>query len=190
MKKRAAAAGLSKAAKKKRRWSRGFREDAPHEEAAALLRNGRPKKSKLAAPEPEPEPEVEQRFSDAEKKARALRKKLRDVDALKAAVADGVAVDAHQQAKLRAEAQLRRQLERVLAEVEREPPSANAREEEARRHEEALEEARQQEEAAAAEAARAAENAVRKKRELGGSLAERRARKQQEKRARVGASTT
>ena len=41
MKKRTSTAGLSKAAKKKRRWSKGFREDAPQEEPAVLVRNGK-----------------------------------------------------------------------------------------------------------------------------------------------------
>jgi len=73
-------------------------------------------------PEAEPEPvdEMEPRFTDAEKKLRALEKKLRAVKAIRALVARGVETDAQQQSKLRSEKALLAQLEAIRAEVQAE----------------------------------------------------------------------
>jgi len=73
-------------------------------------------------PEAEPEPidEMEPRFTDAEKKLRALEKKLRAVKAIRALVARGVETDAQQQSKLRSEKALLAQLESIRAEVQAE----------------------------------------------------------------------
>ncbi|EOD27456.1 hypothetical protein EMIHUDRAFT_235803 [Emiliania huxleyi CCMP1516] len=83
-------------------------------------------------PEAEPEPvdEMEPRFTDAEKKLRALEKKLRAVKAIRALVARGVETDAQQQSKLRSEKALLAQLESIRAEAARGAAAAAAAEEE------------------------------------------------------------
>jgi len=94
-----------------KRGATGLRAPHPEKQAAAKKR-----------PEAEPEPvdEMEPRFTDAEKKLRALEKKLRAVKAIRALVARGVETDAQQQSKLRSEKALLAQLEAIRAEVQAE----------------------------------------------------------------------
>ena len=94
-----------------KRGATGLRAPHPEKQAAAKKR-----------PEAEPEPvdEMEPRFTDAEKKLRALEKKLRAVKAIRALIARGVETDAQQQSKLRSEKALLAQLEAIRAEVQAE----------------------------------------------------------------------
>ncbi|KAL1506933.1 hypothetical protein AB1Y20_007797 [Prymnesium parvum] len=109
----------------------GGRAESEAADEMVVIRNGKPVKlsgeaGSDSADEAE-EPPVAERFTRAQKKLRALQKKLRDIEALKASRKQGVALDPQQQAKLRGEGELLKKLQKIESVVQKEKAEAEER---------------------------------------------------------------